>query len=402
MTHDPVLDPASDMTGAELIRLASLYEFPDFVKQAALDDILNPGELVPNAYADAIERKFACHTPAATWLSQLYFDNNKHKLPNAKQAYIELRLRKFAEFFGIDTACEEIHEKVAMHRRPEDIPDSEYAYIWDDPEQGIQKFYPLRNSQEIKAAADWLYSVRDKMIFADRHKVATRILEKAGAAPDLSAEILEFLDRQAGNGVPDTEKLAAAFSYRAALAKDDTARREIEKMAKLITDAPQLMSTAVDMVELTSTLENIDHTLGIRGRYFGDIERPEDIVFGHTYRKVAADVATLCPLTSGSLYEHSQFEKLSRDTIVADFGEQVARQVCRGFDVDGAAFAKFAASLPPLQARHVESMMSEIGQHSQMRKAGGSLAVPTDELSRLAEQYARSLPANLRIHAGTR
>ena len=400
MTHDPVLDPASDTTGAELTRLASLYEFPDFVKNAAIDDILQPGELVSNAFADEVNRKFACHTPAATWLSQLYFEEHKDQLQPAQRAHIENRLQKFAQLFGIENERTVVQEKVAMNRRVEDIPDSDYAYVWDDPENGVQKFYPLRNPQEIKAAADWLFSVRDRMIYADRQKVAARVLEKAGsAAIGLPEDTLEFLDKQAGNGIPDVDQLTLAIRYRAALAKDAQLRTEIEKMAELVLQVPQLLATTVNMVEFASTLETIDHALGIRGRYSENLARPEDVLFSHTHRKIAADVATLCPLQSGSLYEHAQFEKLSRDTIVADFGEAVARQVCRGLEVDGAEFAKFAANLPHLQARRVEEMLAEIGQHSQMRKSGGSLSLPVSELTQLAEQYARSLPPDLRLHA---
>lgn len=395
MTHEAILDPASDTTGAELMRLASLYEFPDFVKNAAVDDLLGEQDIVSNAYADAGQRKFACHTPASTWLSSLYFQEHKATLPEDRRAYVADRLQKFAEYFGITTELASLQEKSAALHAPEEIPDSDFAYIWDNPEQGVQRFYPLRTAQEIKQAADWLESVRDQMIYEDRQKVASRILEKAGTVGvGLSDEQLHFLDMQAGNGLPDVDALDTAIRQRASFAKKASQRAEITKMAELIRQTPQLLLSTVDTTKLASVIEDIDDMLGLRSHYSEQLKRPEEVLFGLTHRKVAADVAALCTLSTDATYANGQFEKLSRDMIEADFGTDVANQVCTGFAVDGAKFASFAKTLPRASARQLEQLMSEVGEHSQFAKAGGALAIPDNELEKLAVQLTRRLPEN--------
>jgi hypothetical protein len=392
--HVNILDPANDETGAELVRLASLYEFPDFVKNAELDDIRSTAGLVPGAYADDIHLKFACASPAATWLSSLYFYEQKDSMPKAQQLHIEARLQKFAEHFGIANELRAAREKVAVRLTPEELPDSDYAYVWQDEEQGVQRFYPLTTPSQIKQAAEWLHSIRDKMIFEDRHAVAKRILEKAGqSSAGLSDEMIEFLDKQAGMGVPDIGEIRFALKQRMVFAKDASLREEIRKLDDLLKDTPQFLFQPADAIKLASVIEDIDESIGLRGRYSDGVKRAEDVIFGYTHRKVAADVASLCPLVTGAMYEKAQFGRLTRDVIESNFGEKAAEDLCIGFDVSPEKFAKFASELSHTHARQLEMVMAEIGEHSQISKAGGSLALPAADLEAMAREFTRALDA---------
>src|SRR4051812_16296814 len=84
MREEPIVmssmhDHVADKNGVELIRLAKQYEFPTFVKQANLDQTLNPGKLPASIYADPRpgREQFPCDTAASTWLSTLYFTEKR-------------------------------------------------------------------------------------------------------------------------------------------------------------------------------------------------------------------------------------------------------------------------------------------------------------------------------------
>ena len=68
-----VMDPASDKNRTELTKLAQRYDFPKFVRAADLDTTMNPEQIAVTAYADPVQKKYACHSAAATWLSAAYF-----------------------------------------------------------------------------------------------------------------------------------------------------------------------------------------------------------------------------------------------------------------------------------------------------------------------------------------
>jgi hypothetical protein len=59
-----ILDPAADKNQTELVKIASRFEVPDFVKEAAIEPSMDPIgsglQIAVTAYADPVRKKFAC------------------------------------------------------------------------------------------------------------------------------------------------------------------------------------------------------------------------------------------------------------------------------------------------------------------------------------------------------
>ena len=233
-SKNTVLDPASDVNLEELARLSKLYDFPDYVKQADINFTTNPASIGVNAYADPVRKKFACHTKAATWLSGLYFNEKKAEYHPKDRTRISARLEKFADYFGIRNAYDEI-EKQAAALNEQQLPDSAYAYVWVDDSGNKDRHLPLDSAMNVKAAAEWLEKYRDHLPFSDRTVIANKILEKAASfSTALSSESVAMLEKQAGHGVPDPTEVSEMIEQRAKLATRQVQRDEILKLAAAV------------------------------------------------------------------------------------------------------------------------------------------------------------------------
>ena len=66
MSTQPVLDQTGDLNGQETFRLCQLYDAPDFVKEAAVEQLIGPETLRPHLYADPKRRHFR-DTDSPNW-----------------------------------------------------------------------------------------------------------------------------------------------------------------------------------------------------------------------------------------------------------------------------------------------------------------------------------------------
>lgn len=174
-----VTDPTTDTNKAELVKLAQRYEFPAFVKSADMDATMHPENIAITAYADPVRQKYACHTAAATWLSAVYFHEKSAEYHTKDRARICERLEKLADFFAIRPAYDKVVKQAELLKGSDQLPDSSYAYVWQDKSGAKERYYPMTSAMEVKVAAEWLYDNRDHMPFVDRNVIGNKILEKA-------------------------------------------------------------------------------------------------------------------------------------------------------------------------------------------------------------------------------
>jgi hypothetical protein len=385
-----ILDPTDDsQSRVELVKLARQYEFPKFVKEANLDITMAPTQIAVTAYADPVRRKFACHTPAATWLSSVYFHEKAAEYHSKDRERIQSRLEKFADYFAIRSAYDAVVKRAAELRGSNELPDSSYAYVWSPSNGGPkERYYPLDTPPNIKAAAEWLERERDAIPFHDRNVIANKILEKAaskGAA--LGEDLTEFVEKQAGRGIPDPPELYEMLERRAALARNAQHREAITKLAASVKSTPRVALQPRELIKLATTVDMIDHAIGLKGKYTALLPRPEEVIFKVSFTKAASDHATLCPLQSGSVFSKEQFGKLARSDVEGLFGSEFAAEVCTGLDVDPEKFAEVASTLPLPDATLLEALLSESGQHAQMHKGASYEPVDNETLEALAAAY---------------
>ncbi len=383
-----VLDPASDKNRTELTKYASRYEFPQFVRAADLDSTMDPGEIAVTAYADPVHKKYACHSAAATWLSALYFHEKSAEYHPKHRGHICERLERFADYFGIRPAYDAIVKRASELHRGDQLPDSSYAYVWQGKDGSKERYYPLTSALEVKVAAEWLHENRDRIPFADRNVIGTKILEKAARfGAGLGDALTDFIEKQAGRGIPDPPELYTMLERRAKLAKRAEHHEAIVKLAETVRGTPRVALQPNELIKLATTVDLVDHAIGLKGKYTELLPRPEDVIFKVTYTKAASDHGRLCTLQTGSIYDKSQLAKLAREDVAGVFGDDFANEVCTGLDVDPEKLAEVAHTLPRPDAELLEHLMAEAGQRPQLSKSASYDPIDTETLEALAAAY---------------
>jgi len=383
-----VIDPAADKNRTELTKLAQRYDFPNFVRAADLDATMDPDRIAVTAYADPTQKKYACHSAAATWLSAAYFHEKSAEYHPKQRERICERFEKFANYFGIRPAYDTLVKRAETLRGSDQLPDSSYAYVWQAKDGQKERYYPMTNALEVKTAAEWLRDNQDRIPFADRNVIGTKILEKAARyGAGLGENLTDFIEKQAGRGIPDPPELYTMLERRAALAHKSEHREAILKLASAIKTTPRVALQPNELIKLAATVDLIDHSIGLKGKYTDILPRPEDVIFKVSYTKAASDHGKLCAFTTGNIYEKAQLAKLAREDVAGLFGNDFANEVCTGLEVDPEKIAEVAHTLPRPDAELLEHLLGEAGQRPQMSKAAEFEPIDNKTLEALSAAY---------------
>jgi hypothetical protein len=387
------MDHVADRNGVELTRLAQLYDFPKFVKQANMEVTLNPASTVAvTAFADPRHREFPCHTAASTWLSALYFQEKRAEFHPKDQARIESSIDHYAGYWRIKEAVTKMRGRwKELHKEADSqLPDSAYAWVWAGENGHKDRRLPLRNAMEVKVAAEWLHKHCDRVPFSDRHVIATKILEKRARFGASVGPLLEFIEKQAGQGVCDPGEVIEMIENRAMLAQNPELRNQFKKMAATVASAPAMVLQPDTLVKLAETMDKLDRNLGIVGKYSEALPRPEDVIFKVTFGKAASATQQVVALTTGKTYEKTAFKRLAASDLTELFGQEFAERVCTPLgEVDPEKMAEEAHTLPRPDAQLLDGLLSENGIRPLMHKAASVRQGLTEEqLTALANQYA--------------
>jgi hypothetical protein len=367
------VDPTTDKTKSELVKIADAFNLPDFVKAADLDATMHPENIAVTAYADPYSQRYPCHTAAATWLSTAYFATKRGSFNLKHQKKIQERLEKAAAYFAISGLCSDLYSKAELQKQS-NLTDSDFAYVYQVGDQK-ERHYPITTAEEVKTAAQWLHDNQDNFIFADRNTVADKIYTKAVAKNvDLGEKLAEFIEKQAGYGVPDISNVHQALTNRALLAVNKEHRASIEKLAEEVTEKPELFLDRQSAIKLAATIDQLDYSLGIKGKYGSLLPRPEDIVFTVAIQKAASACSDACELQTGNVYTKDQLAKLARQDLIELFGDDFAKEACVGLQVDPEKLASIAHTLPKPDAELLEKLLKEAGQTPSISKSASNSA----------------------------
>lgn len=393
----PVFDQTADVNFRELHRLAKLYPFPDWVKSAQAGEAFQADDTLPaNAYGDSRSKQFPCHTKVATFFSTLYFLENRNEIPAKLAGWIDERLGKFAAHHGITNVCRSLREKHAdLHAdAASQLPDSAFALVRVLGDGTKDRRYMLRNAPEVKVAAEWLLSQRDTIPYADRRTIASKILTKAAQFGAGLGDKLSQLERQAGQGLGDPKKIAAAVRFRvkAAAKLPDEVQKRMNLMADALERGGEFLLDVEKMAGVCGTLETFDRVNNLTQGYGELLQRPEDVIFAHTFKEATAFTSSACELQNGSVYDPSQFEKLSLYDVESLFGDEFANQVSVGLKIDGEKMATLARTLPRNDANVLDRLMSDSGMTPTVKRASATQARVTRELlAAAAKNYSPSV-----------
>lgn len=385
------IDQLADKGGADLYRFSKLYDFPDFVKSASMPEALQDGPH-HTAFADPVSRQFPCDDRASTWLSALYFEEKQAELAPADRARVKAAIDRHAAYFRVAADVRAMRARHAGLNKSadDDRPDSDYAVVWTGADGTRERSYRLSSAAEVKAAADWLLANRDRMAFADRHAIALKVLEKQAAfGASLGGEAQEALERAAGRGVCDPEKVAAMIEVRAHMSRNEALRDQVVKLAECVRTQPREALSPENMVKLAETVDVVDDGLRVAGKYTDMIPRPEDVIFEVTFGKAAEAVEAHVPTTSGSVYAKADFAKLSAADVRDVFGDDFAERVSTPLGVDPEKMAEEAGTLPLPDAETLDGLLSDRGVYPVMSKRAEFRPGRDAALRGLAEAYSK-------------
>jgi hypothetical protein len=385
-----LLDHTQDVSGRETHRLTSLYPLPDFVKSASQERLNGDVRLQRHMYADQVKRLYPCHTAPATYMSALFFADKKASFNDVQQGAIEDKLRAAANYFGIAGLVDQLWAKMAADASGDlsALPDSDFAIVWANDAGNKDRHWPLRNATEVKFAAAHFAKHRDEFAFGDRHKIATKILEKAAEYTADVSEANDTLQLAAGRGACAAKVAADLLRGRAGLVahSQQELAGELLKLASVVEANPEGARTEETRLKLAAAIDNFDRATGLARLYDdGGLPRPEEVLFAIT-EKVANDfMQAHVETTTGNVYNLDDLEKVAVDDYRAWLGDDFADAVSAGgvyLDRD-----KLAAIVPTLDrgmAGTLDRLLSEKGAEPAVKSAAADNLLSLDRLYELA------------------
>jgi hypothetical protein len=386
-----MLDHIHDTNAVELHRLSKLYPLPDFVKTASQEETFKPGQLSITVYADPHRRLFPCHTPAATWLSSLYFTEKQAEYNSKEAKFVQARLDHYAKYWGIKDAVNAIGVRHAdLTKNADDkLPDGDFAIVYVLDNGTKERHCRMKNAREVKAAADWLHKHVDALPFKDRQTVANKILEKAARYGASLGDVDTFVERLAGRGICNPAELTTVLLNRAKLARDNEQRGAMTKLATMVRTEPRSALTPDMLGKLAETLDQFDRANGLAGKYTNAIPRPEDAIFSLTLKEATAAVGSAVALTTNRVYDRKDFKQIKLADLNDLFGQSFVDAVADGLNVDVEKLAEQVSALPRPDAEAFEQILRDAKIPPIMNKRGSDLSMPLGALTSLASQYAR-------------
>lgn len=387
------MDHVHDASGRETHRLTTLFAPPDFVKNASAEQLQPSPDMPRHVYADMRGKTYPCHTPAATWMSALFFTDKAAKLNKtaADVSAIQSRIHDAARYFGILGQVLALEEKAAADKTQtvQQLPDDDFAIVWVGENGSKERHWPLRNATEVKFAAAHFAKFRDDFVFADRHVIAEKILEKAAAYDADISEQVHILSLSAGHGACAAKVASDMLRERAVMVRRSNAAagQELAKLADAVDANPETARTQNMRLKLAEAVDAFDRENKLE-RLYGDggLERPEEVLFAVTEKAARDFMSNNVETTTGNVYAIDDLEKLAVEDVRNWLGDEFADAVSAGgvyMDRD-----KLAAIVPTLD-RGMAGMLDRLMQEKKIAavvqtKAASDL-LPLEKLYELAQ-----------------
>lgn len=374
---DMIIDQVGDKSGVKLHSFNKLYDVPEFVKSASSAEITGSEKTLPSSvYGDPRTLKFPCHTPSSTYVSLAYFLDQEKSFGKIASS-IKGRILKAGDYFGIRGELDSLIEKHASMQKhsEEDLSDDDFAIVVKFETGHKTRSYPVRNSEEVKAAAEWMNKYANDLNFTDRKTIAGKILAKAaefGVKLDNETNMIKF----AANGLVSKTKVASMLFDRAralkTLKKDPEVQTMLAKTAQYILNnsAPEIMDKAAAIISSVDAEYKFNSMGSVNDLYSLTVKEASELVNGHVQ------------LTNGSVYKKAELESIKLDEIKDVFGEDFAGRVSSGgLFVDAEKLAEELATLPRSDAGLFDKLVDSLGVKTAYKQASSNVIKVEDFLS---------------------
>lgn len=381
---DSRLDQVATDGLQQLVQLAELYPFPDFVKNAECDAMRDAN--CPLAYCADIRAggQFPCNSPAAALVSYTFFLNKEAAVNKKARDLIRERFNGFFRDWGVQKAAQAIERAHQRLLTQQPTPDDAFGLV--RVVDGVkERQYPLRNALETKTAADWFVSnlatLRDVYDRDTRRQWSQRILNKAATqGVKLAAAVDRKLRASAQDGFQLPSVLQQQIAIRPKLAHrvEPEVAQQLRELSQVIADQPRKLLHESLAEKVADVLEEFDRTHGLANKYDETLLPPDEAVFGVSIKEASDLVDNHCATLSGAVYKKSAFASLPFNELREAFGDDVAESVRKGLYVDPEKMAELAVTLPLPDAKLLDALMSRAGV-SPVEKHAAVAIYPTRE-----------------------
>lgn len=377
----------------------TLFDPPDFVKRASRGavgaELSEDGAGV--AFGNPRDRLFPVHTAPATWVSAVFFHTQKAAMSARDAEVIEKRIEAAAAHHGISGTVALVKAAVAREaaRSEADLPDDAYALVLTLENGTKGRYLPVRNGDEVKAAAAYLRRNRADLRFDDRRVVAERILVKAAAFGVDLGEATSAIQTQAGVGTCAPGTVVDVLAGRAQAVKlagrDPAGAALLEGLAKAAAANPAEAVRPAFLRKVASTVDRVDRDYKL-GRLTG-LRPPEDL-FAVTLKAAADLVAGHVSLSSGDVYAKTALAAVPLTEVQAVMGAPFAAAVgAGGLFLDAEKLAGVAASMPRDDAELLGRLLARLGVQPAHKEAAHVSSGPLAAAGALAALAGMHRPA---------
>lgn len=376
------MDFYDDVNQQQLYALDHLYGIPTFVKNAEIDSVEDVQQLNSNTFADVRERKFPCHTKAATWLANAYFQLAREAYSKKEAEFVQDRIDKFAAFWGISGLVNrftQVHVKTANFQ-VDSLPDDKFALVAVSADGQKVRRLPMPNAFAVKMAGEQLYANRFKYPYAWRKSAARRILKEAiyynelhkrgshvpGAAMGITnfdSQTLQYLERASGFGITHPIRAAEKVASRVmALKANECFKDRAAKLAEIAQELASLeKATPTHFQKLAEVIDHVDRETGLFNYYHSGLDMPEEMFFDVLEKEAEEVLDSYVRLTTGKAYPIGLIANLPLHKVAAVLGDDFQAAVCAedGNSIDIAKFAEIAPTLPRDDAALLEKAIDQ-------------------------------------------
>ena len=362
MPPKPV-DAYDDENRQQMHAFDRLVGLPDFVKAASLEPKASLASLPSTSFADPANRAFPCHTKAAAYLANAFFQQAKPLYPKTEAALVQASLNKFAEFWKITHLCNLFNQRMdkIASGGAEDIPDKDYALVYTVEGQKIRRM-AMPNAMSVKAAGEYLFANRYMYTYPMRKFAARRILGKALEYDEKAAkgekvatfvelrfepDTLNYLERAAGFGTCHPREAAEKVAERAIMLGKSLPDLKV-KLAEIAESMSNLHEVQPsELQKLAEVIDEADRASGLNRSYSEGVELPEEMFFRVLEKEAESVVGRFITLQTGRSYDVTDLFKLQLEKVAAVLGKDFIEAV----QDDNKQFSayKFAAIAPTLR-----------------------------------------------------
>ena len=390
-----IFDQAQDRNGQEFHRLTSLFDCPEFVKEATADTLCGDEKTEPHMFADVAHRRWACHTAPATYASALFFFDKKAQLNDSIVDQIEERILASAQFFGIEKDVQELGHKIkeAAVVDEEKLADDVFAIVMQFEDGRKERKYPMRNTTEVLKAAEYLKQYRDEFCFNDRNKISDKILQKASKFGAALGNSRNEIEKMAGLGACSSSDAAKLVRSRiTALGWPRNGKPlqvELEKLANQIENNPNNIQHHSTLVKLAETIDLVDQENKLISNYGKSLERPEEVIFSVTKEAVASVTNDLIGSSlTGTFYKRADLEKLSVEDLGDALGDDFASAISTANAwVDTEKLAQIIPTLPRNDMELFEAVAANAGIAPFATKSAEAQQISAKDMQMMAAAY---------------